>query len=801
MDKAEAQRRLQEIRMTIALIKAADQRVECETSLRAFVKASWPVIEPGTTYVHGFHIDAICEHLEAVVNGEIRKLIINISPRCMKSTLCSIAFPAWVWINSPERKFLYSSYGLHLSMRDSRKCNALIKSAWYQRNWSEKFKILTAKGGQDTKQRFDNDKGGFRIATATNVGTTGDGGDIIFYDDPNDLAQMNSDAYVEQVIFFHEHVMRSRLNDPKTGVRICIQQRSSERDMTGHILSTEQGWDHLVIPMEYEGSKKATSIGWTDPRKEHGDLMCEERIGPLEVADLKRNVIAWNGQYQQRPAPGEGAKFRREWIRFWNPSHIAVDPQTEEHKPVRLEVPGAKEPLYTIPKTIPVAFEQVLQSWDMNFKDAEENDLVSGQTWGRVGANCYLIGRRSGHFDFVRTLTEFRAMSSDFPCPEKLIEDKANGPAVVSTLKNEIPGIIPVTPEGDKVCRANAVTPYFESGNVYLPNQEIYPWVKDFIEQLCNFPKAKHDDDVDAMTQGLIRLFATHANAALPEFRTAPRVGEPQSACHVIEHKDLRLEPHWRRWISMTPGAALWLCETPTGSVRIYRELDLVHLDGYECGRRIAEKCLEDVRGRMCLVGRNVWVCEILMEKDLFKPMEPIGCLAELVSDGAQSYKKEDGTFEEREMARADFASVRFSAEMVEVIEGAWDRLRTLLRFAPPEFTKVSYDRNYAMDLFKKDAEQWRDYMAAVEGEPRGEWPKVKFSSECPKTLAAIGTASRIYKVEEIAEPFLRALLVGITIPDNATTVQPPREIPWGPNGPRIAQGGRRRRLGLRMAV
>jgi predicted phage terminase large subunit-like protein len=741
-----------------------------------------------------------CDHLEAVVNGEIRKLIINISPRCMKSTLCAIAFPAWVWLKNPERKFLYSSYGLHLSMRDSRKCNALIKSAWYQRCWAERFAILTAKGGQDTKQRFDNNKGGYRIATATNVGTTGDGGDVIFYDDPNDLAQMNSDAYVEQVIFFHEHVMRSRLNDPKTGARVCIQQRSSERDMTGHILSKEQGWDHLVIPMEYEGARKATSIGWVDPRKIHGELMCPDRIGPDEVKDLKANAVAWSGQYQQRPSPGEGAKFKREWFRYWNPRDVEPDPATGKFPPVRVEIPGSKEPVYKTPDRVPAAFEQVLQSWDLAFKDAEENDYVAGHVWGRVGANCYLIGHVYEHLDFVQTLARFRKMNVDFPgCPEKLIEDKANGPAVVSTLRNEIPGIIAIEPEGGKVARANAVTPYVESGNVYLPNPDIYPWVRDFIEQCANFPRAKHDDEVDAMTQALRRLYDTQANSALPEFRVSPRVGEPQSACHVTEK--MHLEPHWRRWVAMVPGAALWMCETPSGALRVYRELDLAHMDGHECGRRIAEESLKDIRKRMRLVGRSArWVCDILMEKDMFEPMEPIGCLAELVADGAQNYRLEKEGFGERTQANADLGFVQFSAEMVEVIEAAWDRLRDLLRFAPPEFQKVDYDRAHAKMLFERSPDEWRSYMAAVEGEPSGEWPKVKFSSECPKTLAAIGTASRIYDVNEIAEPFLRALLVGITTPEHVQTAQPPREVPWGPNGPRF-QRVHRRGGRLRIAV
>jgi predicted phage terminase large subunit-like protein len=793
-----------DIRRNVELLRILEAKEACEGSLRKFIKHAWPVIEPGVEYVSSWHIDAIAEHLEAVSRGEIRKLIINVPPRSSKSSICSIMFPAWTWIWAPERKFLFASYDLNLSMRLSRQCRNLIGSAWYQRNWQDKFRIPTGKGGMDTKKRFDNDRGGYRMATATDAGTVGEGGDCICLDDPNDIGQMQHEAYREAVINYYKSVLTSRLDDPKTGTRVIIQQRCSEMDLTGHILSTETGWEHLVIPMCYEGNTKVTSIGWKDPRVSHGDLLWPEKIGPKDVEEIKTSIgpVGFAGQYQQRPAPGEGAKFKREWFRYWNPRDVEVNQATGKYNPVRVEIPGSKDPVYKVPEMVPAAFEQVVLSFDCAFKDAEENDFVAGHAWGRVGANCYLIGHVYEHLDFVKTLAAFRKMSHDFPCPEKLIEDKANGPAVVSTLRNEIPGIIPIEPEGGKVARANAVTPYVESGNVYLPNPDLFPWVRDFIEQCANFPRAKHDDEVDAMTQALRRLYDTQANCALPEFRVSPRVGEPQSACHVTEPAKMHLEPHWRRWVSMVPGAALWLCETPSGALRVYQELDLAHLDGHEAGRRIAEESLKDIRARMRLVGRQVtWVCDILMEKDLFKPMEPIGCVAELVADGAQNYKLEGGTFEEREIAKADLAHVRFSAEMVEVIEGAWDRLRDLLRFQPPEFERVNYDRDYAMQLFHRSPDQWRDYMGAVEGEPNGEWPKMKFSSECPKTLAAIGTASRLNTVAEIAEPFLRALLVGITVPDNAIAIQGPKEIPWGPNGFRNWHGPRRRRAGLRLRI
>lgn len=755
----------------------------CQDNLRAFVKEAWPVVEPGVPYVHGWHIDAICDHLSAVATGDIRKLLINIPPRCAKSTLCAILFPAWIWIKSPERRFLFSSYDLKLSMRDSRKCRSLLGSTWYQRPWANKFKILTNKGGQDTKQRFDNDKGGYRIATATDVGTTGDGGDIVCYDDLNNVKEMTSEAYIEGVIYFHEHVMPSRVNDPKTSCRISIQQRSHERDITGHILETEHGWDHLVIPMEFEGSTKTTSIGWSDPRVNAGELMWPERFGPTEIEPLKKNAIVWSGQYQQHPSPGEGAMFKREYWNFWNPP-TAPRLADGSFAPVVIRAPG-QPVIEKIPVEIPPAFEQVVQSWDMAFKDEADNDLVAGHAWGRIAANTYLFDRESDQWDFVKTVAAVRRLSVRVPCPEKLIEDKANGPAVISTLKNEIPGLIPVTPEGGKVSRANAVSPYCQSGNVYLPNPNLYPWVWEMIEQFANFPRGRHDDDVDAMTQALRRLYDAVANGSMPEFRVIPRKGEPATACHVKPDAELLAEcpPHWRRWIAVSPGAqgaALWVCETPKGSLRVYRELDISGIDAHEAGRRIAEATLPDIRAFMSAVHATAkWNIDLLLEKEAFTPIEPIGSLAELLEMGLLSYEQTTGTFEEREAITAELRLAKFSAQMAEIEDGSIDRLRDLLRFKPVDFEELSYDRAKAISLARTDQAAYARFMAAIDGQVVGDFPKIRFAASCLHTIASVGAAKRD---EEITDAFLRALVIGISAPPSVMTAKPMKEVPWHGN-------------------
>lgn len=758
---------------------------DCEEKLVKFLRQAWLVVEPSTQYIHGRHIDAICEHLQAAVDGQIRKLIINIPPRLSKSTQVAICLPAWRWLKAPGAKWIFASYDLKLSKRDSNKCRQLIRSPWYQRWWQDRFKISK---DQDEKQRFENDKGGFRIATAIDAGTTGEGADYLVYDDPNDVKEMTSEAYIEGVIQFHESVMASRLNDPKTGVRILIQQRCGERDLTGHILSKEAGWEHLSIPMEYEGSRHATSIGWSDWRKTEGELICPERIGPAEIAEIKVSLgpVGYAGQYQQRPAPGEGASFKREWWNFYNPAGVTTPD-------VAVKSASGKVLCYKTPVEIPVAFEQVALGWDMAFKESKDTDFVAGHAWGRIGANCFLLRRRCERMDFPKTVRAVREMSQEYPSSVKLVEDKANGPAVLQTLRNEIPGMIPSKIEAGLQSLAASMTGYVEAGNCYLPNPDLFPWVWEFIEQFAAFPRATHDDDVSAACHALRYLFDSVSNAAAPEFRVIPRPNEPKSARHVQSDEEMRefILPHWRKWIAVTPGrpgAALWVAETPSRSLRVYRELELESADAFESGRRVAEASLGEVRDKLRSIHSTALpIVEVFLERECFAAIEPVGSYAELFEAGWNSFAPREGTFTDRSVSQREFQQARVSADMVEIEDSVWDRLRDLLRFAPPDFEELNYDRAEAIRIYKRDRDEWKRYLAAIEGDVYGEWPKIKFSSECPNLIGVMG-ASRYG--EDVKDPFLRALLIGVSVPESA---QPKAKlVPWNPNGTPKWRGERR---------
>lgn len=465
-------------------------------SLREFVRQAWPIVEPATAFVPGWHIDAICEHLEAISRGEIRNLLINVPPRHMKSLLVSVFWPTWEWARHPELRWLYSSYAASLSIRDSVQCRRLIESPWYRARWGHVYKLTS---DQNAKSRFDNNRSGYRLSTSVGGSVTGEGGDRIVCDDPHKVDEVESDTVRKGAIDWWDIAMSTRVNDPKTSAMVIVMQRCHQRDLSGHLL--EKGnFEHLRLPAEYEGPGRVTSIGFSDPRTQMGELLWPGRFGPKEIADLKISLgsYASAGQLQQRPSPAGGGIFKRHWFRYFQPRGANLPP-------VLVNLPGGTQASIQAIE-VPRQVEEQIQSWDCSFKDLDTSDYVVGQMWGRLGAFFFLGDQVRGRMDCPGTVKAVRAMQTKWPGTMAiLIEDKANGSAVIQMLSHEIPGILPVNPGGGKVARAQAVSPLVEAGNIYLPHPEFAPWVNDFIEECVQFPNGAHDDQVDAMTQALLR--------------------------------------------------------------------------------------------------------------------------------------------------------------------------------------------------------------------------------------------------------------------------------------------------------
>lgn len=480
------------------------ERELCKRSLVDYLRLAWPIVEPATEYTHGWHIDAIAEHLTAATNGEIRNLIINMPPRHMKSLLCAVFWFTWVWTFRPSSRWLFASYSAGLSIRDSVKCRRVIEHPWYQARFGNVYQLT---GDQNQKSRFENNKTGLRMATGVGGAATGEGGDFIVVDDPVKALDAHSAAAREGANSWWDETMSTRGNNPATVVKVVIMQRLHEQDLTGHLIermkTDGQHYEHLCLPAEYERQEqqRITAIGWKDPRTEPGQLLWPERFGPAELKDLKGSLGSYGvaGQLQQRPAPDEGGIFKKVWWRYWRPLGVAMPPvqvQMADGSYVEIE-----------PDELPVRFDEQIQSWDMSFKDTKSSDFVAGQVWGRKGANKYLLDFFLERADIVDSIAAILRLTGKWPdAIGKLVEDKANGPAVISMLKNRVTGMIPVDPQGGKVVRAYAVQPQVEAGNVYLPHPALFGWVDTFRTSCAGFPNLAHDDDVDAMTQALTRF-------------------------------------------------------------------------------------------------------------------------------------------------------------------------------------------------------------------------------------------------------------------------------------------------------
>jgi len=416
----------------------------------------------------------------------------------MKSLLVCVFLPAWIWTFWPEFRCLFGARSSALAVRDSLKCRDLITSEWYQNSFRPDWAL---RSDQNLKQNFANTRGGMRQCVGRDSNVTGFRGDGVFWDDILGATEAHSEAERAEAIRFLK-ALSSRVNDPRTAMRAGIMQRLHEEDPSGYLLK-QGGYEHLCLASEFEPERRnTTALGWTDPRTQHGELLFPARYTKEVLDEAKKDLGSdgYAGQHQQRPAPAGGSIFKLRWWKYWQPAGIKLPP-------VQILLDDGS--LFTCDVVdLPEELDGQLQSWDMTFKDTDSSDFVSGQVWGWKQKDSFLLDRINDRLDMPETVRAVRDMTKKWPlAATKLVEDKANGPAVISTLQHEIAGLIAVDPAGGKVARARAVTPFIESGNVYLPHPLLYPWVEDYRLQHTNFPNGTYDDDVDGETQALRRIY------------------------------------------------------------------------------------------------------------------------------------------------------------------------------------------------------------------------------------------------------------------------------------------------------
>ncbi len=464
-----------------------------EKSLKEFIRQAWHIVEPANEFKSNWHIDATCDHLEALYHLEIRKLLINLPPRGMKSLQANVFFPAWIWTDRPSYRTLTASYTGSLTIRDNLKFRSIIQSKWYQKNWGKKFQLA---GDQNTKIKIENDKTGYKIATSVGGTAIGDGGDLRIVDDAHNIQNVESDLIREATIEWFRKVWPSRGMTPKTDIQLVIMQRSHHKDVSGYILAKSKGYEYLCLPMEFEPSRKCfTSIGFEDPRKKEDELLWPDRFDKEFIDDMKTELGSngYAGQYQQRPSAKEGSIIKRGYWKFYD------------------ELPPVDD------------WELMAHSWDTAYEENKTSDY-----WAMIGGvktNTRLYIIPEGYFMQKMETPEgeqkIRFIYRRDNPGVVLIEKKASGQSILQSIKrdSDIP-LKAIEVHRDKVARANTAAPKIEAGLVLLPNPEVFPeasWVDNFIEHCASFPKGENDDDIDAATQ-LINYFWGQPIASIISF-------------------------------------------------------------------------------------------------------------------------------------------------------------------------------------------------------------------------------------------------------------------------------------------
>jgi predicted phage terminase large subunit-like protein len=487
-------------------------RADCEESLYEFYKTSWRYIDP-SPWCDAWAIDAICEHLQAVVDGQIRQLIINCIPRIGKSSLTSVAFPAWTWAqpheshtSGPVVPFLHASYNDKLSLRDSVKCRRLIESNWYQARWGSRYQLTS---DQNTKSRFTNNKGGERLITSIGAGTTGEGGNIILIDDPQAANEVASEASTQEVIDWWSQTMPTRRNSQEKSAVIIIQQRLAQNDLTGHVLETEaDGWTHLCLPGRYEPERSfITTIGWKDPRTVPGELLWPERFSEEALKRLEKTMgpFTFAGQIQQRPAPAGGGIIKDDWWQTW---------ELDVFPPMDFVLATLDTAYTTKQQNDPSAmivwgiFSGDTKAHASRILDADGRPMFIDRIYNEGAPKAMAMKGWTERLELHELVAKVAKTCIDYKVDVLLIENKASGISVAQEIRrlysNEKFSVQLFDPKSqDKMARLYSVQHLFAEGIVYAPDR---PWATAIIDQCGQFPKGKHDDLVDCVSMGLRKL-------------------------------------------------------------------------------------------------------------------------------------------------------------------------------------------------------------------------------------------------------------------------------------------------------
>ena len=450
-------------------------RAQYATVLRqdfaTFAARCFYALNPQAELAMNWHLQVIAAKLTAVREGKIRRLIINLPPRHLKSLMASIAFPAYCLGHDPSAQILCVSYAQDLADKLARDCRSIMMSPWYR----QIFPTRLAPHRQAV-QEFITTRQGYRLATSTGGVLTGRGADIILIDDPLKPEEALSAAQRKSANDWFDHTLYSRLNDKRHGAIVIIMQRLHEDDLIGHVLAQEP-WELVRFPAIAETDEVHRIDTIWGPRtftRRPGEALHPDRE-PLDTLDrIRRTIGEYNfaGQYQQSPAPLGGGLVKAEWFKRYRPNEL------------------------------PERFDRIVQSWDTANKATELSDFSVCTTWGVRGKDLFLLSVFRRRLEYPALKRAVRELQGMFNADVVLIEDKASGTQLIQELIAEgCHAAQRYQPTTDKIMRLNSQTGMIENGFVYIP--EAAPWLAEYLHEMTVFPNGKHDDQVDSTAQFL----------------------------------------------------------------------------------------------------------------------------------------------------------------------------------------------------------------------------------------------------------------------------------------------------------
>jgi predicted phage terminase large subunit-like protein len=448
-----------------------EYRALLRQDFHTFAQRCFHQLNPQTGFLPNWHIEVMAAKLDACRRAEIKRLIVNVPPRSLKSLLASVALPAWYLGHDPSAQILCVSYAQDLSDKLARDCRSVVTNSWYQALFPTRLSTQ-----RQAVQEFVTSANGYRIATSVGGVLTGRGADLIIIDDPLKPEEALSEARRKSVNEWYDNTLFSRLNDKRRGCIIVIMQRLHEDDLVGHVLEQEK-WEVLRFPAIAEQDEEYvidTPLGNRRFRRRTGELLHPEREPPETIERIRSTLGEFNfaGQYQQAPAPLGGGLIKIEWFNTYEPGEL------------------------------PERFDQVVQSWDTANKPTELSDYSVCTTWGLRGRRIYLLHVARQRLDYPQLKRRVREQADAFRATVVIVEDKASGTQLIQELVSDgLRQVKRFQPETDKVMRMHAQTATIENGFVYLPREA--PWLADYLHELRTFPNGKYDDQADSTSQAL----------------------------------------------------------------------------------------------------------------------------------------------------------------------------------------------------------------------------------------------------------------------------------------------------------